>query len=144
MEEKDLIHHDHDELMVKLMQREVWEKIIKKFLCENTETLVQIESVKAEVPVLSDQYNKKFIIGYTDIVVDASFNPMEWNSSRRTIYCEIKATEPSIGAVIRQIQKYNTFLTYPIWVVVSPYKNWEQPLLSQGIYWIDSVEVLDM
>jgi len=146
----------HDVLQMKLMDKEIWRKIILS-LCENPDLLSSVDDIKIEVPVLTDS---NFIVGYIDIVVDFHMkyptkDRNEWHHDEmhHRIFCEIKPAEPSFGSVVRQVKQYETHIsnrqnrneTYllkgiyeHIWLVISPYPEWQKHLMSQGIYWLDS------
>ena len=145
--DRDLTTPQHDKLMVKLLNLDAWIYLAGKFGLKNL--LEEIEKrkkqweadeeygwshnkplqveVKTEVPIYHEhRYGNRSIVGYIDIVVG------------RSIACEIKATELLLGSTIRQIRKYQSYVDYPHWVVVSPIKEWKAPLASQDITWIPS------
>ena len=141
--DKDLNTPSHDEIMLALMDKRLWEILLTKHkLLPND---VKITRVEAEKPIdtengMPSRFNK--IIGFADFCI--RFPTNESPNGFLLIYCEIKATEPSFGNVVRQVKKYRVY-THGLcrWLVISPYKEWEKPLLSQGIYWISSNEVLE-
>ena len=148
-DDRDLGTPQHDELMIRLLNKEVWKRLITEFgLLERSfskSTLdyfkekgegLEITEIGAEVPVLR-RFGGDQIIGYIDLAVKFGFE-----YSIEIIGCEIKATEPSFGSVVRQINKYRQYTDVSTWVVVSPYETWKVPLESQDIAWIPAKGVL--
>jgi hypothetical protein len=147
-EDSDLITPEHDELMVSLLSKDLWKKLFTRLgLLEriysksdleyyrNRNEQLDILKIEAEVPVTN--WNKQ-IVGYIDLLVSFGFG----GRYRNNIACEIKATEPFLGSVIRQINKYRHYTHFETWLVVSPYSEWEEPLRSQDILWISAQSVL--
>ena len=141
---------EHDRIMVALLNPEFWQKLLPSLFSEEelsskSATLeeLQVGEISLEVPVnktYSPHYGDevKTIIGYIDVLV-----PIQYNVSRASwvssvilgrIACEIKtAAEPSLGAVIRQIQKYRIYTNYK-WLVVHPFPEWIKALETQNIH----------
>ena len=136
--DRDLKTPEHDKIMLALMDKETWKRIICKIFDIPKVYILEIEP---EYPITAGRYDDQ-IIGFLD------FRVVYWYQSHdyQNLYCEIKITEPSFGSVLRQIKRYQSYMYYSAkntdcWLVISPYKDWENPLQSQKILWLSTNDI---
>lgn len=162
-DDRNLSSPQHDALMIKLLSKDVWMALIREFKLVPDEAIeVGIASIKAEAPVIRrwgrEENENRQIVGYVDIAVGIEYKMSEeryvgsWSNRKvevgeyeknKCLACEIKVTEPSFGSVLRQIQGYKQYYEADVWLVISPYEVWKEPLASQDILWIPASRVLE-
>jgi hypothetical protein len=112
----------------------------------------RVEAVEWERPVVNPRNGT--IIGYLDLCVTVDYGgwvlrrgygastysaatwSWEWDGLFADVVFEVKPSIPSLGAVIRQVQKYRHWMDHgrvTIWVVVTPEVQYEGVLETQGI-----------
>jgi len=152
-EDKDLKTSEHDDIMIRFANIEVWNKIFKtKFgeyplldprsMAEPSRVPkfkdLRVEEIKLEHPILVEEkssYTKKLLVGFIDILLRGRMGLGDFQYTQE-IGCEIKAKENNLGAAIRQVKRYKFYSGIGAWIVISPWDYWNDILAPQFIYWL--------
>ena len=141
-EDKELTTPKHDDLVIKLLDKNYF---IKYIIREYSEGLFDLETldIKSEIPIHS--YNS-FIIGYWDIVASCI------SSNHKTKYylmVEVKPSIRSFGETLRQINTYKSFFRkvkteVNLVFIFSPDLRFKEQFEGQDIYVRSPNNALDM
>lgn len=129
---------------------------------------IQVES-KIEVPITRERYKSTDIVGYADIVYTiVTAKPklsqfpkdqsgefeyknnfhldsrLKWNimwDEKRTIAFDAKSAIPSFGEIIRQLNTYKTFCSWPFYIV-SPDAKFASSISNEGFGFIQYPDCL--
>jgi hypothetical protein len=99
----------------------------------------EVRKVEWEVPIDS---GRGVIVGYVDLRVEVAvphswyeYTRFEWETGLESamLYFEVKPEIPSVGELLRQINRYRHYVKNGLWVVVSPEARFAGLLASQGV-----------
>lgn len=127
----------HDVLQLKILENP--EKLINS-ISKSVLTDLKIESIKLEKPVLSKGYNSKFIVGYLDCFIEATFDSGKEHRQLINLAVEIKSKVESFGDTLRQINTYKEYFDHRLgvhFVVASEDDRYKEQFESQGIRFYD-------
>lgn len=131
--------------------RERWNKYRTTF-SQAPQPKQTVSEIQWEHPI---DNNRGTVVGYVDLYVVVNtrnyyydIGTMEWHGEtwRQSIYFEAKPEIPSVGELLRQINKYRYYRrdSSALWVVVSPETKYGGLLNSQSVDFIASPPIAEL
>ena len=149
--------YPHDQLQLTLSKKGIWQLIIETHpelirggFASYLSDIVEIKTgnIDIEYPILDCHSRYERIVGFADFRIEEIATIVRADGSQYNrpdyIYCELKTLTAGFGASLRQIKRYQFHTADGLWLIISPHQEWKEPLLSQGIYWISSDEVMEL